>query len=108
MERRVCGNCGCQAEEMLDWGRQVIAICHLCKNRLGSGRALPESGYRWRQLQDLGPWCGVDEPRPCEDCAVSGTGYRSEGTAGRPDQGPGEAEPARAGFIDRLLGRLPK
>ena len=108
MARRVCGHCGQQVEEMLDWGGQTIAICSACRNRLGSGRALPESAYRWRQLQDQGPWCDVDGPRPCEDCAVSGTGCRTEAPAGGSDKGPGEEEPARAGFIDRLLRRPPR
>ena len=55
MDRRACGHCGSKVEALLAWGGQTIAICDSCKNRLGSGQAPPESGYRWGQLLDLGP-----------------------------------------------------
>ena len=106
MTRRACGHCGRQAEAMLRWGGQTIAVCNGCRNRLGTGHALPEGGYRWRYLQDQGPWCDVDEPRPCGDCAVFGTDERTARPAVDPDTGAGQAERAYGRrLIDRFLGR---
>ena len=52
MAKRTCGHCGAPAEDMLDWGRQRIAICGECQDRLR------QPGYHC-------PW---DSGRPCEDC----------------------------------------
>ena len=52
MAKRTCGHCGAPAEDMLDWGRQRIAICGECQDRLR------QPGYHC-------PW---DSDRPCQDC----------------------------------------
>ena len=53
MAKRVCGNCGSQAEDMKDWGGQRIAICGECQDR----------------LRQLGFRCLLGE-YPCDDCMV--------------------------------------
>ena len=109
MSRRMCGHCGQQADAMLRWGGQTVAICHSCKSRLDVGHVLPESAYRWRDLQDPGLWCDVDEPRPCEDCAFRPADVRTEGVVTDSASETGRAEPARGRrFIDLVLGRPPR
>ena len=103
MARRVCGHCDQPVDVMLRWGRQSIPICFRCKGLLDAGRGSPEDLYRWRSLGDLGPWCSVDESRPCGDCVLSG----GNGPSGTPEaDAPAETEPTqRRGLIGRMFGR---
>ena len=36
MARRMCGHCGRTADDMIKWGRQSIAICITCRDKLGA------------------------------------------------------------------------
>lgn len=68
-QARVCGHCqGAADGGLLEWrGRRsplLIPICSACRARLAG---------RWRDMGQVGPWCPVNEARPCGDC---GTGER--------------------------------
>lgn len=63
MARRVCGNCEQPAESMIDWGKQQLAICHGCRERLTGD--IPD----WPLIElGQGPRCPIGTHRPCYDC----------------------------------------
>ena len=64
MARRVCGHCGHQAEEMVDWAEQQIPICGACLDRL-NGNIPDWPLFDHRQ----GLRCPIGAERPCYDCA---------------------------------------
>ena len=103
MAGRVCGHCDQPADVMLRWGRQSIPICRRCKDHLDAGQASPEDVHRWRSLGGVGPWCPVDEGRPCGDCILPG----GDGASGTPeDDVPADTEPKeRRGLMGRLFQR---
>ena len=87
---------------MLRWGRQSIPICRRCRDLLDAGQASPEDVHRWPNLDDLGPWCPVDEGRPCGDCILSG----GDGPSGAAEaEVAAETDPKRRGLIARIFGR---
>ena len=72
---RICGYCMTPATAgLIKWlGRSeplLIPICDSCLARLGAC---------WRDIAEVGPWCRVDEQRPCNDCAVSPNPGRGRG-----------------------------
>ena len=64
---RICGYCRKSATAgLIEWsghsGPLLIPICRSCLARLVAF---------WRDMDDVGPWCHVDEQRPCADCSVA-------------------------------------
>ena len=71
---RICGHCREPATAgLIEWsgrgGDLLIPICRSCLARLGAC---------WRDMDEVGPWCHVDEQRPCPDCAVASPAEKSE------------------------------
>ena len=74
---RICGYCRKPAAAgLIEWfGRGeplLIPICRSCLARLGAcSPSLARLGACWRDMDEVGPWCHVDEQRPCGDCSVA-------------------------------------
>ena len=71
---RICGYCRKPAAAgLIEWfGRGeplLIPICRSCLARLGAC---------WRDMDEVGPWCHVDEQRPCGDCSVASPAEKSD------------------------------
>ena len=71
---RICGYCRKPATAgLIEWsgsGRPLlIPICRSCLARLGAC---------WRDMGEVGPWCHLDEQRPCPDCSVASPAEKSE------------------------------
>ena len=71
---RICGYCRQPASAgVIEWyGRSrplLIPICFNCLAKLEAS---------WRDMEEVGPWCSVDERRPCPDCPVESSGEKSE------------------------------
>ena len=73
-QERICGHCLKAATAgVIEWfGRGeplLIPICRSCLARLVAD---------WRDIEEIGPWCDVDEQRPCADCSVASQAEKSE------------------------------
>ena len=71
---RICGYCRKPATGGLtEWfGRSeplLIPICRSCLARLVA---------YWPNIEEIGPWCDVYDPRPCSDCAMVSQAEKSD------------------------------
>ena len=71
---RICGYCRKPATAgLIEWfgrGRPLlIPVCRSCLARLGAC---------WRDMDEVGPWCHLDEQRPCSDCSVASQAEKSD------------------------------
>ena len=73
-QERICGYCSKPASAgIIEWyGRSSPLLIPICRNCLAGLAA------SWRDMEEVGPWCRVDERRPCPDCPLESSGEKSE------------------------------
>lgn len=92
MARRMCGNCGGGADEMIKWARQSIPVCRACLRRLEAPPSRDE------------PYCAFEEVLPHQLRPVAAVPVAPQRDSPEtPEEAPGVVQKSALGQIRKWV-----